>query len=361
MDRPFCKKIRLLMSVSKTVQTYIILLSDDSEQYIVELPNDLIPQGTGVRIGKIEYLKYTDSRVTSILRQRHGGRLTGRRADIFGIGHEYQSSVTVEIVAMEDFRCDIIVTAVDGQAVNNNKPFWTDQSKKEDKLRRAIEEGDFKTWESLLNQGVDVTTSDNDELTALHFAAAADWDYGKGDMANIRVGLVNRLLDAGADPNQKGWEGWTPLHDAACNWNPEIAELMIRRGASLTVTNDLGETPLHVAVAFGRLELVKVFLDAGADVDVPVFQGETVLHYASRRGNMKVLNSLLGAGAEVNTTDAFGRTALHRAAEFGLFDAVETLVEANADVTVQDVDGQTPLGWVVQRVVERDSLRYCGS
>src|SRR5271170_6853970 len=108
------------MSLSKTVQTDIVLLPDDSYQYIVEMPNDLIPQGTGIRIGNIEYLEYTDSHVTSILRQRRDrGRLTGRRADIFGSGHEYQSSVTVHIVLIEGFRCDIIVTAVDGQAVNS--------------------------------------------------------------------------------------------------------------------------------------------------------------------------------------------------------------------------------------------------
>ena len=70
-------------------------------------------------------------------------------------------------------------------------------------------------------------------MTPLHFAAAVIWDYlspQKDDRDNVlgikRVQLVNRLLELGMDVNKRGWQRWTSLHDAACNWNPEIAKTL---------------------------------------------------------------------------------------------------------------------------------------
>ena len=223
------------MSLFKEVQTYIIL-RDDSDRYIVELSNDIIPQGTGIILGNIEFLEYKNANITLYLKQLGNGKpLTERRADIFGTGTEYQSLVTLQIIC-DGLRFAIIVRAVDGLATKGDEQLWTDQSIMEEELRCAILEGDFEAWEILLDRGVDVTASDHDGLTALHFAAAANWDDAKAlessdqSAAKVkqRIELVNRLLHAGADVNKNGWQGWTPLHDAACNWNPEIARIMLR-------------------------------------------------------------------------------------------------------------------------------------
>jgi len=34
---------------------------------------------------------------------------------------------------------------------------------------------------------------------------------------------------AGGDLDKEGLGEWTPLHDAACTWNPEIARETLRR------------------------------------------------------------------------------------------------------------------------------------
>src|SRR5271155_4809311 len=98
--------------------------------------------------------------------------------------------------------------------------------RREEQLREAIRLGEVQEAENLLRQPLDVNSPDDEGLAPLHLAVAADWDYHESpDKSRQRIELVRKLLDAGAEVNQKGWNGWTPLHEAACNWNPEISKL----------------------------------------------------------------------------------------------------------------------------------------
>jgi len=327
-----------------TFATYVIL-PDDSDRYVVQMPKDLIPRGHDLRLGVMGFLNYRDKTVTSSLRRSEKGScLTDSRRHFFADGLEYECNVTVKIFTEGDYP---IVTAVDEQEIHYNEPSPTDPA---EEMRRAIVHNKIEIWEALLAQGVNVKAGDTDGLTALHCAAAATWDCKEDSgmreeehvgLVERRVKLVNQLFDAGADADKKGFEGWTPLHDAACNWNPEIAELIIRRGASLTVTNDLGETPLHVAVSFQKLGSVKVFLDAKADVGVQNLGGDTVLHVATSRRDVKAVKLLLAAGAEINAKDAGGKTVLHDAVLRGDIDMVNLLLAAGAEVNATDEAGNT--------------------
>ncbi len=71
--------------------------------------------------------------------------------------------------------------------------------------------------------------ADGNGFTALRHAAA----HGHPDLARL-------LLERGADVNTTGHRGWTPLMSAVAENNEEMARLLIDRGADPTIKTDKG-------------------------------------------------------------------------------------------------------------------------
>ena len=69
------------------------------------------------------------------------------------------------------------------------------------------------------------------------------------------------LLDRGALPNVQNVKGWTPLHEAVEEGQPEQMKILIERGANLMLRNYKGRTPFHVAVKSKETEIVSWLLE----------------------------------------------------------------------------------------------------
>ena len=69
-----------------------------------------------------------------------------------------------------------------------------------------------------------------------------------------------------ADPDIVNADGDTALHVAIATRRVEVAELLLRAGASVRVANRLGFTALHFAAALGLSGLARRLLEKGADV-----------------------------------------------------------------------------------------------
>src|SRR5277367_1051611 len=230
---------------------------------------------------------------------------------------------------------------------------------KEEQLLEAIKIGEDHQAENLLRQGVDINTPDDEGLSPLHLAVAAGGDYRESpEVSRRRIELVRKLLDAGAKVNQKGWEGWTPLHEAACNRNPEFAKLLLHHEAKLDALDEWGQSPLYLAVVLGTPQVARVLVDAKADImtcykpqetRLRDADGETPLHAAVHRGSAEVVEMLLQAGAAANAKNNWGCTPLHYAAErMGQrryrkdMDIMNQLIKAGANLEARDIHGRTP-------------------
>ena len=116
------------------------------------------------------------------------------------------------------------------------------------------------------------------------------------------------LLDRGADPNARARFDMTPLHWAAMRGRAEVAGLLARRGARTDARNAYGMTPLHLA---SDDKVVAVLVAAGAQVNVLDGRGRTPLHTA-RQGS--VAKALIDRGADLRIRTPQGRTAMEIAA-----------------------------------------------
>ncbi len=100
--------------------------------------------------------------------------------------------------------------------------------------------------------------------------------------------FVERLLDRGADVNgNTGSDKVSPLMYALFGASHSVANLLLKRGASISHKNVHGTLPLHYAVAYGApVDTVKLMLEAGASahINTPNEHGRTPLEVAEARG-----------------------------------------------------------------------------
>ncbi|RBA11145.1 hypothetical protein FPRO05_04318 [Fusarium proliferatum] len=99
---------------------------------------------------------------------------------------------------------------------------------------------------------------------------------------------------------------------------------------SANESSSLGRSPLGVACANGCIDVVDVLLKKGADLTVANHNGWTPLHAASYNGHEHVVDLLLDHGCRADLRDKEGRTPLSCAAEKGHEPIVRRLLAMDA-------------------------------
>ena len=170
------------------------------------------------------------------------------------------------------------------------------------------------------------------------------------------IGLVQALLNAGADPNVQDIDGFMGLMIAARAGNTEVVRALLDANADIDHQNNEGQTAL-LSTLDKRLRQVphdalRTLLDAGADPNLPNELGLTPLMSAAAKRDRTVVQWLLDAGADPALEDAEGKTALdHTPDTFGgkaanidqlLWAAAERIRNAEASNNEQS-DAVSPL------------------
>ena len=115
-------------------------------------------------------------------------------------------------------------------------------------LHSAANYGDLEMVQVLLEYQVDVDAQNGFSRTPLSFASSGDRDDPR---------VARLLIERGADPNTRGWAGFTALHFALAEGWMEIACVLIELGASVEVKDNGGRTPLDTASGERRVEIIK--------------------------------------------------------------------------------------------------------
>lgn len=159
---------------------------------------------------------------------------------------------------------------------------------------------------------------------------------------------------------------------------PEVAKLILSKGADPNVRNNAGDGPLHFAVRANLEALGAILLEAKADIfaanaaqETPLIlalgakpapldwfftpkvvasadsYGDTPLHYAARMNLPSGIEYLIGRGADLATVNRARETPLHAAAKSDAIDAVRVLAAMGVELEARDAMGDTALNAAV--------------
>lgn len=166
---------------------------------------------------------------------------------------------------------------------------------------------------------------------------AVDAEWRGGALAKAaaagQVEVVRRLLVAGADPEQRGEHGFTPLGAAALRGHDAVVRQLLRHGADPDRKSADGAPPLVNAVRMGHAAAVEALLDAGADPTQADRRGHHALGMAAARGDVTMVRRLLARGMAVDARDGEGRTAFFWAGLYHRQAVRAVLLAAGADAT----------------------------
>ena len=91
--------------------------------------------------------------------------------------------------------------------------------------------------------------------------------------------------------------GDTPLHVAVRRGDFGIVCDMLEAGAEIDKRGEEGFTPLHYAIMYDSVAMVRLLLDRGARVETVSGWGETPLESATRRGIAEIITAIQARAA----------------------------------------------------------------
>ena len=226
----------------------------------------------------------------------------------------------------------------------------------------AVRNGHLSLVELIDDSGADMDMRDKSEKTPFDLAQ----EYRKLDItgflakrsgnlcsldivssATSKAGSRDSLPDDIVEQNIGGGklsddEESDSLHNASVNGRIDVVQRLLDRGADLNERNKILQTPLDVASEHGKLAIAKKLIKYGADVNSRDTLGWTPLHVAARHEHIDVVELLLNNGADIHATEREGYTALHIASSWGYPEIVRLLLERGANTQIRNVYGRTP-------------------
>jgi uncharacterized protein len=185
----------------------------------------------------------------------------------------------------------------------------------------------------------------------------------KGDAA-----LVSELIDS--DPALlQSPDSPTPILTAIYHGKNDIARLLVERGApvsfaeacalgdierveqqlatdpdTLHVLSSDGYPPLGLAIFFHHPDVARLLIERGANVNTPAANAQRVapVHAAAAACDHATMRLLLDGGADPNAHQQLDYTPMHSAASRGDVEMAKLLLQHGADRHPKATDGQTP-------------------
>lgn len=175
--------------------------------------------------------------------------------------------------------------------IENN--LWDNFSEEQkiNSLIMAIEEGQSKELEFILNQEGERYYKFDDGNTILHYAA-------NGHLRNI-IEICEKYVDVNSQNNF----GNTPLMQAAMNSKCDATKVLLELGADIGIKNNNNQTAFEKAVIFGNEEIIKFYISKykeQLDFNYCDSTGKSLLMMSVPSDNLSIFKLLIECGADIN-------------------------------------------------------------
>ncbi|XP_067680001.1 inversin-like [Haliotis asinina] len=155
-------------------------------------------------------------------------------------------------------------------------------------VMEAARQGHRDVVELLLSRGADVSLVDNDNDNSLH------WACGGGDVGTVELILSQNVVEV----NCREVGNWTPVMRAALGAHRDVVELLLSRGADMSLVDMDGNNVLHWACMGGDVGLVELILSLNVvDINTRNNYGETATDWARDSGHDEQVDLLVSHGA----------------------------------------------------------------
>ncbi|XP_067678535.1 ankyrin repeat domain-containing protein 50-like [Haliotis asinina] len=157
---------------------------------------------------------------------------------------------------------------------------------------------------------------------------------------------VKEILSQGhVDIDCKERIGRTPVMWAAGEGHKEVVDLLVSRGANLSIRDGFGLTILHSACLGGDVDLVKNVISQNMlDINGRVHCGRTAVMMAAENRHRDVVKLLVDKGADVSVVDETGDNIIHCACMGGDVGVVKYILSKSmVDVDRRGSNKMTPI------------------
>ncbi|XP_067654386.1 ankyrin repeat domain-containing protein 50-like [Haliotis asinina] len=135
------------------------------------------------------------------------------------------------------------------------------------------------------------------------------------------------LLQDNVDINSRVRCGRTAVMLAAEDGHKDVVELLVDKGADVSLVDEAGDNVLHCACRGGNKELVKYILsNKMVDIDSRGYRDKTPVMTAGQSGHKEVVELLVKHGANLLLRDERGDNILHLACKRGRLDVVKYII-----------------------------------
>ncbi|KAH7186154.1 ankyrin repeat-containing domain protein [Fusarium flagelliforme] len=181
-----------------------------------------------------------------------------------------------------------------------SRPGIKENTYNETLLESGVEQGNERIVQLLLDRGAyDGSLGESQNKNVLCTAASKGY-----------LGVLQLLLDYGADIESKDAYGQTALFAAASEGHLPIVECLLRCRAKIEATSLNGETPLIRAAKGQHIRTVRHLLHHGANTEARKQRGMNALMIAMKYRDFALAQTLLDYGADINAVDDLNETAL---------------------------------------------------
>ena len=162
---------------------------------------------------------------------------------------------------------------------------------------------------------------------------------------NNHTGLIDFLVDHGANVRKRNSRGEEALCWAALKGHRQATARLLRHGASEDAADDRGYTVMHHAAQNGHVHLLDYYRRRGCDIDLPDAKGRAPIHWACYMNHERCAEYLVRKGADINRLDVEKCTPLHWAAIKGTERTVKVLIRSGAShqLDLPDITGMNPI------------------